>query len=87
MNEKQEALMLECIVDIKNSLHHLSDCTYTGMDGGVFFRLSGDPLNINIQGMEECATSLENISDNIDEFKEDAMPIRVKGYVGVDTSQ
>ena len=87
MTKEQEILMMKCIVDIKDSLHQLSDCTYTGMDGGVFFRLSGDPLNVNIQGMEEVSGSLENISDNIDEFKEDAMSIRVKGYVGVDTSQ
>jgi hypothetical protein len=52
MNEKQEAQMLECIVDIKDSLHQLSDCTYTGINGGVFFRLAGDPLNIKVNGIE-----------------------------------
>ena len=69
MNEKQEALMLECIVDIKNSLHHLSDCTYTGINGGVFFRLAGDPLVVKIPALSEAINNgVKTFINTVDEL-------------------
>ena len=53
MDTEDSVSIAESLRSIATSLEHLSNATYTGFDGGVFLRIAGDPIQVNVKELQQ----------------------------------